>query len=191
MAKKKENGFENTEYWLLYGVDIEKRKIMIDTDIDDESAGYVIRGLLKMSEMNENPIDLYINTSGGECYSGFAIYDTIRSLENILVRTHALGKVISMGVTVFLAGDERYATKYVTFMDHSPSNDTAGKIHDLESEFEETKRLFEYGLQIYGERTKRDIGFWRKEFKFKDQYYNFSQAKELGIITHEYPVVEE
>lgn len=181
---RKEDKFDNSKYWIETGIDLEQRKIMIDETIDEYSTGWVIRAIHKMLEINsEDPIDIYINSFGGSVYDGFALYDTIINCDKTTIRTHALGKIMSMALIIFLAGDERDATENATFMAHAISSYTWGKLYELDIETNECKRLEENTLKIMADRTGQSYSYWKRQLKYEDRYYDKDKAKELGIIT--------
>jgi ATP-dependent Clp protease, protease subunit len=62
-------------------------------------------------------IHLLLSTHGGVVQYGITIYNFLRSLP-IKVITHNLGNVDSIGLVVYLAGEERYACPHTTFMLH-------------------------------------------------------------------------
>ena len=44
----KEEKYDNTKFWISYGIDLEKRRIMLDEGVDEYSIGWIIRALRKM-----------------------------------------------------------------------------------------------------------------------------------------------
>lgn len=181
---KSHDKYDSSKYFIETGIDIDRRRIMIDDEIDEYSVGIAIRGIYKMLDTDaEKPIDVYINTYGGCVYDGLALYDVLRSLEGVIVRTHALGKVMSMGTIIYLAGDERYSTARSRFMIHGISSASDGKLFQQEIDLEETKVLENIIMDILVERTKKDRQAWRRILRHEDKYYGYDEAKELGFIT--------
>ena len=112
----KDEKFDNSKFYLQYGIDLDRRRISIHGGINRENTSYVLRALQKMIDSSKTEaIDIYIDTYGGYMYSAFAIYDAIRKAP-CYVRTHAEGKVMSAGILIYLAGDERYTLPSSTFM---------------------------------------------------------------------------
>lgn len=187
MAKKKKVEIsENSKYFIEYGVNIERRIIMLDEEIEDFSIGFVIRGLMEMVALDaEKPIDIYVSSYGGSVYDGLALCDEIEDLIElgITVRTHAKGKIMSMALIIYLMGIERFSQERVTFMAHSLSSGTDGKIFEQKVDMRESIRLNDELLDILGEKTSKTRKFWEKEIEFKDQYYNKTQATKMGIVT--------
>ena len=63
---------------------------------------------------------LCLNTLGGYVGDGIFLYNHIRGLPLKLI-AHNTGSVASMGVTVFVAADERYCSQHATFLVHATS----------------------------------------------------------------------
>ena len=183
MSKKK--FLENDQYWIETGVDLENRKIMLDEDIDEYSVGWAIRGMATMERASNKPIDIYINSYGGSVYDGLALYDTILK-SKCIVRTHAMGKIMSMGLMIYLAGAERYSMPYASFMNHGISSAAWGKLFEMKIEVRESERLEEICLEILDERTLKGKAYWKKRSKYEDSYYDRDKAIDLGIVINEY-----
>lgn len=181
----KSERYDNSKFWIEYGIDLEKRKVMLSEDVEEESISYIVRGIHKMVEMDySTPIDVYVSTFGGSVYEKLALYDTLRSLHYLQVRTHAFGKVMSAGIAIYLAGDERHSLPNTTFMAHAVSSETEGKLFEMETSVEECKRLTSVFLDIYAERTNWTKKQWQSKLRYKDFYFGTDKAKELGIVTH-------
>ena len=187
----KSEKFDNTKYWIEYGIDIEQRRIMLDETVDEYSVGWIIRALRRMIDANKTePIDIYVNSYGGYCYDGLALYDFLRACSYTTIRTHATGKIMSMGLVIYLAGDERYSSPRASFMAHSVSGGAWGKVHELKTDVKETERLHKVNLEIMKDRTKKTKEWWTKEIQYEDRYYDKKKAFALGIVTNEKYEVE-
>ena len=82
----------------------EERIVWIGTGINSEMAAYVIAHLQYLAYENETePVDMYIQSPGGEIEAGLAIYDIIK-LMPYKVNTIGLGMVASMGAFMLAAG---------------------------------------------------------------------------------------
>mgnify|MGYP005993629853 FL=1 len=79
---------------------LEERKVFLWGMVDDDSAKHVIDRLLYLDMQNNKEIQLYINSPGGYVTSGFAMYDTIKSLKSP-VSTICSGLAASMGSILF------------------------------------------------------------------------------------------
>lgn len=183
VAVPKSERFDSHRLWLEHGVDFEKRRIMLDSEIDETSVGWVIRALNKMTDYDsEESIDIIINSFGGSVYDGLGLYDAIKACQAPVV-TYNQGKVMSMATIIFMAGDERIAYPSSTFMLHAVSSMVDGKLYEMELDVKETKRLNEILLQIIVDTTKHNAQWWNKQLKYEDRYFDADQAVEAGIAS--------
>lgn len=183
----KSEKFDNTKYWIEYGIDIENRRIMLDEDVDEYTVGWIIRALRRMIDVDKTkPIDVFVNSYGGYCYDGLALYDFLRACSYTVIRTHATGKIMSMGLIVYLAGDERYSSPRATFMAHEDSDHgIRERLHQAKTDVKELTRLNNVNMDILVERTGKTAAWWRKEIEHEDRYYDKKKALALGIVTEE------
>lgn len=178
----KDNKLEHVQIWMGMGIDLDSRRIQLDMDVSDVMASLTIRALLKMSDISKDPIEIYLSSYGGEAYSGLAIYDAIRACPcDIIIK--ASGKIMSAATLIFLAADTRIAAKHTTFMFHSVSSGTEGKVKDQEIDVQEGKRINNIMLDILAERTKMKKNWWYRKILSHDIYLDAVQAKEYGIIS--------
>ena len=82
---------------------LSERKVFLWGMVDDDSAKHVIDRLLYLDMQNNEEIQLYINSPGGYVTSGFAMYDTIKSLKSP-VSTICTGLAASMGSILLSVG---------------------------------------------------------------------------------------
>ena len=183
---KDDDKFENQKFWVTYGIDFENRRIDLDEDVEDFTIGFVVRAIRSMILADKaEPIDIYINSYGGSVYDGLRLYDVIQGSTYTPIRVHAEGKIMSMGLIIYLSGDSehRYSSPNATFMAHSLSSGMWGKMHELKIEVKECERLNNRLLDILADRTKKTRAFWKKEIEYKDCYYPKDKAISLGIVT--------
>lgn len=75
----------------------------------------------------EKPDTLYfsISSGGGDVDSGISLYNFLKSFPCKIIM-HNTGSIDSIANVVFMAGDERFATKFTTFLFHGVRLDTNG-----------------------------------------------------------------
>ena len=83
-----------------------ERKVFLWGMVDDDSAKHVIDRLLYLDLLNNEEIQLVINSPGGYVTSGFAIYDTIKAIKSP-VSTVCSGLAASMGSLLLSVGEKR------------------------------------------------------------------------------------
>lgn len=163
------------------------RIIYLSGEITDQLASLIIMQLIYLNgEDSGKPIMLYIQSYGGDLYSGLAIVDGIGSIK-APVHTVAIGCVASAGALILSAGEKIYATKYATIMLHQPHGGAKGQTTDLTIQVKEMnkKKLItaEIMFKTIEKRKPGRLSFDKfVELLERDAYFNPIEAIELGII---------
>lgn len=160
---------------------IENRMIYITNLECEEEVAFIIRALLVMQMTNDEPIDIYVDSFGGCVYSGLGLYDLIKD-SPCWINTYAVGKVMSMGLTIFLSGDSRLALTNTTLMAHGLSSGTSGKVKNQQIDVNEAKRLNDILLHILADNSNKTFSWWNKKLEHEDYYFNMEEAKKLKIV---------
>src|SRR5207249_300512 len=88
----------------IYSRLLNERIIFLGTPIDDQIANLIVAQLLHLeSEDPDKDISIYINSPGGDVYSGLAIYDTMQFIKPD-VQTICVGIAMSMGALLLAGG---------------------------------------------------------------------------------------
>src|ERR1700759_2227383 len=88
----------------IYSRLLNERIIFLGTPIDDQIANLIVSQLIHLeSEDPEKDICIYINSPGGQVYSGLAIYDTMQFIKPD-VQTICCGIAMSMGALLLCGG---------------------------------------------------------------------------------------
>lgn len=117
----------------IYSRLLKERIIMLGTDFNDAMAGSIVSQLLLLeSQDSGKPIQMYINSPGGQVTSGFAIYDTMQYIKSP-VHTITMGLAASMGSFIAMAGaaGNRYMLPNAEYMVHQPSGGAQGTQTDI------------------------------------------------------------
>jgi ATP-dependent Clp protease protease subunit len=160
---------------------LENRMLYITNLECEEEVAFIKRALLVLQQISNEPIDIYIDSFGGCVYSGLGLYDLIAD-SNCWITTYASGKVMSMGLILFCAGDTRLSTMNTTFMAHGLSSGTSGKVKNQEIDIKEAKRLNIKLLQILADKTNKSFKWWDKKLEHEDYYFDVEEAKKLKLI---------
>lgn len=99
------------------------RIIFLSGEVNGDKMDTIVAQMLFLDSLNHNPIHLYINSGGGECYSGLELVSVMRYIESP-VYTTVLGLAASMGAVIASNGEKghRKALPYSRFMIHQPSS---------------------------------------------------------------------
>lgn len=166
VAKKKPDNDDLYEF----GLDIPKRRVYLEGEIDDESAMRVIKGLSILVRLSEDePIQLVINSEGGETVQGFAIMNYLRTLPNEVVGI-VVGRCCSAAVVVLQGCTKRNAMRDAVIMIH---RGTRNDVFD--------KRLDERADQFIADRMGWTLAKLDK-FQSYDRYLFSEEALEINLI---------
>jgi ATP-dependent Clp protease protease subunit len=123
----------------IYSRLLKDRIVMLNTEINDDSAGLLIAQLLHLeAEDPDKDISLYINSPGGSVTSTLGIYDTMQFVHPD-VSTMCLGMAAS-GAAVLLAGGaqgKRFALPNARILIHQPHGGAQGQSIDIENQARE------------------------------------------------------
>ncbi|WP_372011433.1 ATP-dependent Clp protease proteolytic subunit [Paenibacillus chitinolyticus] len=165
------------------------RTLYLHDKICPEAAGKLIEQIININEKDEEsnehesrPINLIINSYGGQIYDGMAIVATILSSKTP-IHSYVYGYAMSMALLAAAAGHKRYAHKLATFMYHDSLTNLEGKlghVHDTLGELRRVKNMYDDVLLA---KTKIPMSKLDEVRKMKDDWYiTAEQGLELGII---------
>lgn len=167
----------------IYSRLLKDRIIFIGTPIDDQVANVVMAQLLFLdSEDPEKPIMLYINSPGGNVYSGLAIYDTM-SYVQAKVGTICMGMAASMAAVLLAGGAPgmRLSLPNTRIMIHQPSGGFSGQARDIEIQAQEIIRARRRLDEILAKHTGQPIDVITRDCD-RDFFMSADEAKTYGLI---------
>lgn len=167
----------------IYSLLLKNRIVFLGSAINDQVANLVVAQLLYLSrEDPESGIQMYINSPGGQVYSGLAIYDTMRMIPN-KISTVAVGVAASFGTVLLAAGTkgQRYALPHATIHMHQPLGGAQGQASDIEIQAKEILRLKERLNEILAQATGQDIETIIKDTE-RDYYMSAEEAVKYGVV---------
>lgn len=164
----------------------ETRNVFVHGLIDSNMALNVNRQLLALEKTNsEAPIFLWINSPGGEVYSGFAIYDTLQLIKPRII-TIISGAASSMGSVISLAAkkEDRVALPNSKILIHQPLIGGAfrGNASEIDIHARDIIALKKKMHQFYADRTGHPVETF-VEMMERDRWVDPKEAIELGLIS--------
>jgi len=171
---------------LDYGIDVDSSTIYMFGDIADGTLYDLvlrIRAILYMrpDEKKNEPLNIVINSDGGDVYEALGMIDYIQSL-NVKVNTICRGRAMSAAALLLCSGTGvRAVSKNSTIMFHEMSSGIYGKSSDMKANVQHMEKLEEILVSIMSENSKKDTNFW-KDKTIKDYYLSPEEALELGVI---------
>jgi len=169
----------------LAGRLLDARIVVVGGEIDDALANGVCSQLLVLDALDPGKdISLYVNSPGGSVDAGFAIYDTMRSLESD-VATVAMGLAASMGQFLLVAGTagKRYALRHSQILMHQPLGRMSGVASDIVVHADHIaylRRLMAERIALHtGQPEDRIVADFDR-----DRWFTAAEAQEYGMVDH-------
>ena len=159
------------------------RIIFLGSEVNDYIASIIQAQLLFLeSSDNRSDVQIYINSPGGEVYSGLGIYDTMQYV-NMDVATICTGMAASMAAVLLCAGTKgkRTALQHARVMIHQPLGGIGGKSSDIMISLQEMRKIKDELYVILQEHSGQPM---EKIIKGADRDYwmRAQEAKEYGMI---------
>ena len=167
----------------IYSRLLNDRIIFLGEEINSVSANLVVAQLLHLESQDaEKDISLYINSPGGEVYSGLAILDTMNFIKP-QVSTICVGMAASMAAVLLSAGakGKRFCLPHSKVMIHQPSGGAQGQQTEIEIAAREIRETRNTLNQILADCTGKPFEQVERDTE-RDNYLRAEQALEYGLI---------
>ncbi len=180
VIEKTKNGERSYD---IYSRLLEDRIIFVGEEVHAHMVNSIVAQMLFLEKQDpDKEITLYINTPGGEVYSGMALFDTMQIIK-CPVRTICVGLAASMG-SIFLVGGtkwKRCALKHSRIMIHQPSHGAQGTVSDTRIAVEEWVKIRDMINGIFVERTGQPLEVIERDME-RDKWLSADEALAYGII---------
>jgi ATP-dependent Clp protease protease subunit len=173
---------------------LDSRIIFLGSEIDDYVANVINAQLLylasdsalKGKKGEERDITMYINSGGGEIYSGNSILDVMDYVksENIVIKTVNIGLSASMAAVILSNGtkNNRYSLKRGRVMIHQPLGGTGyAQATDIEITAKEINILKKELAETLAINTNNNVKKVLKDCE-RDYWMSSKEAEKYGII---------
>jgi ATP-dependent Clp protease protease subunit len=167
----------------IFSLLLRNRLVFLGTPINDQVANLIVAQLLFLNqEDREAPINMYINSPGGQVYAGLAIYDTMQMISNP-ISTVAVGVTASFGTVLLTAGakGQRYALPHATIHLHQPLGGAQGQVTDIEIQAKEFLRLRTKLTEILVHHTGQPTETIERDTE-RDFWMDSKMAVDYGIV---------
>jgi ATP-dependent Clp protease protease subunit len=163
---------------------INLRTIVISGEINKTLADRVTKQLLILEGESDKPIDIYIDSPGGDADAGFAIFDFIRFVTPE-VRIIASGLAASAGSLILLAAkpENRLSMPNARILIHQPLGGAQGSATEIEIQAGQILKLKERINRVISEETGKPIEVVARDTE-RDFWMTPEEAKDYGIISN-------
>ena len=132
-------------------------------------------------ETKDDPINVVINSPGGDIYDMLGVIDYIESL-SVKINTICRGKAFSAAAIILAHGTgTRMMSKRSSVMFHQSSSFLSGKMSDITAYVDNIKTLENTIYDLLGTKTKKDASWWREKMR-TDFFLSPEQLVEYGVI---------
>jgi ATP-dependent Clp protease protease subunit len=162
-----------------------RRRVMLVGPIDPSSATLLCSQLLVLdAEAPTEPVVLYINSPGGSVDDGFAIYDTMRTMQPEVV-TVCLGLAASMAQFILCAGTpgRRFAHRFSRVLMHQPHGQVEGTATDINIQAAQFAYLRATMAELTAQHTGQTVERVVADAD-RDLWFTAEEARAYGMIDH-------
>ncbi|MEC9296849.1 MAG: ATP-dependent Clp protease proteolytic subunit [SAR324 cluster bacterium] len=179
-----EKNEDNAELDSISSKLLKSRTVIISQQVDAKLSAKVLSQLVLLEQEGpELPITVFINSPGGEIFSGFAIFDMLKFI-TCPVTTIVTGFAASMGSILSLAADEgrRFAMPQAKIMIHQPLlMGYQGRASECEIQAREILKTRDHLVQLYADQTGKSHEEIKKALD-RDNWFTAEEALEYGLL---------
>lgn len=159
------------------------RILFLSGEVVGDNMDTLVAQLLFLDSVSHDPINLYINSQGGEVYSGLELISVMRFIKSP-VYTTVLGLAASMGAVIASNGEKghRTALPYSRFMIHQPSSGIGySTFKDQAIHLKEMESLKQDLYKILAENSGQSID-QIEELCDRDKWMKAEEAIQMGFL---------
>ncbi len=182
MKKKNQETSETTPPAVVPPGKPTNRDIFVFGRLENEIVLPAIKRILKLNALDPHkPINMYINSAGGNGYNADAIIAVMSQID-AKVNTICLGHALSGACEILAAGTgERVAYEFSTLMFHQTLWEADGDITNLEIQAAQGQRFRQAQIEVLSRCTGQSKDRIRKDIE-RDHYLTANDAVAYGII---------
>jgi ATP-dependent Clp protease protease subunit len=158
------------------------RRVLLFGRLENEVVTPVIQRMMKLNDRDPHkPIDLLINSAGGNGYNADAIIG-VMGLISAPVNTICLGHALSGACEILAAGTgKRSAYEFSTLMFHQTLWEADGDITNLEIQAKQGQKFREAQIELLHRCSGQDKKQLRHDIE-RDHYLSAQEALKYGLI---------
>ena len=154
------------------------RKIFVENEINSETACEFVKKVMFLNSENPSlPIDVLINSPGGDINAGMLMYDVIQN-SKAPIKMYCIGKAYSMAAVLFASGPHgRYILPHSELMIHEPLLGNHVSIKSISDSLLEAKKKMNRILAKHTKKTEAEI----ETATAYDHYFSPEESINFGL----------
>lgn len=160
------------------------RTLVFSGEVSEFEVSSAVEQLWDFQQASDAPINIILNSPGGDIFDGLLLFDTLQSMRNhgIEVTVKVRGLAASMGSVLSQAGDVRLISRNSWLMIHEPSTITWGTAGDVKREADLLMSLHKQLSAILAERSTMTADAVARRSRDKDWWLPAEEAVRLGFF---------
>ena len=160
---------------------MKKRNILLYGKLDDDELEDVLEAVLYMNNESQNePINLFISSNGGDVDSGMALYDLMQWLPTPF-HTIGMGVCASMAAILLMGGQKRYIFPHCWVMLHQSSGYFWGDTDTTITRANQMEQQEQQLLKVQALHTGQTVDKITND-TIKEKWFNAQDAVRYGIV---------
>jgi ATP-dependent Clp protease, protease subunit len=173
--------YDSFSTWQEYGVDFNRRRIILDDGIDDMLISGACCANLLWLDKSEGKIEFWINCPGGYITNMWAIYDLIQTAKNP-IDTIGIGDVSSAAVLLLASGTgTRYAMPHAQLMHHQSQHSRPATEKELQDYAAQSAKDEELRLRTLAKHSNIKYAAWKRK-SLGEWYMTAEEMLAGGVI---------
>ena len=134
----------------------------------------------ELQDLRASKVDVHVNSPGGECYEGLAIFNALRN-HKAEITVYIDGLAASAASFIAMAGDRIVAERNATLMIHNAHAVGVGDAGDMRKLADMLDRMTDTIASIYSDRAGGTVAQWRARMA-TETWFSADEAQAAGLV---------
>jgi len=158
------------------------RNVYFYGDVSVESCALLSRRLVELEKQNKiEPINIYIQSFGGDLLATFNVIDTIERIK-CPIYSYVDGYAASAATLISVSCNKRFMGKRSLMLIHQLSGGSEGTYGYMKQEMDNMDIYMEFAREIYLKHTKLNNDLLSDILKYDNKWMNSTLCLEYGLV---------
>tara|TARA_B100000427_G_scaffold255111_1_gene218730 strand:+ start:812 stop:1492 length:681 start_codon:yes stop_codon:yes gene_type:complete len=158
------------------------RNVYFYGDVSVESCALLSRRLVELEKLNKiEPINIYIQSFGGDLLATFNVIDTIERIK-CPIYSYVDGYAASAATLISVSCNKRFMGKRSLMLIHQLSGGSEGTYGYMKQEMDNMDIYMEFAREIYLKHTKLNNDLLSDILKYDNKWMNSTLCLEYGLV---------